>query len=521
MNKIFKKRAHITALTVGLLCPVGCSGDIQGSNLELYNVNVAQSSESSFKKIDWILSKNGTQIIRGINPNPNPSYNSLENLVFTDIDPNSFDITPWDITVMAKFVPLKRLIEKHADHYSIDPMWASQFFNLESLMIPTDHNTLSDDFGLGQIKRNSERLAKRLGTDPTNVLYSPDLDTNGNIFDPETNIIMAMLLHRYNIKKHGLKNSNQVYAVYFRGKPGLKPNGAISKIAKDNVDGLRERFELYRNVIPLFGLREGEFGTYPHLLSWKDDEIELLYHRLKGMVHVAFRKDCFDMPEKTYKEIQLDVPEALARTAKLIAHTATHQLELLNKLRQISDGFLYTESGAPVFAHTPKLEALTGILDEHRENEDNRIIIYGAFKITIDQIVHCAAKAGWNIIRVDGRGWKHFISEGNKATVARSLDPEYLYKLFQMKEEFTQPIAFVAHPASAGEGLTLPSPAIVYYSNDFNGRTRMQSEERTRGSPIIYDLLCLSTDKLILDNLKKKKNLQSISLGEIRSKLNE
>ena len=258
MNKIFKKRAHITALTVGLLCPVGCSGDIQGSNLELYNVNVAQSSESSFKKIDWILSKNGTQIIRGINPNPNPSYNSLENLVFTDIDPHSFDITPWDITVMAKFVPLKRLIEKHADHYSIDPMWASQFFNLESLMIPTDHNTLSDDFGLGQIKRNSERLAKRLGTDPTNVLYSPDLDTNGNIFDPETNIIMAMLLHRYNIKKHGLKNSNQVYAVYFRGKPGLKPNGIISKIAKDNVDGLRERFELYRKVIPLFRLREGE-----------------------------------------------------------------------------------------------------------------------------------------------------------------------------------------------------------------------------------------------------------------------
>lgn len=86
---------------------------------------------------------------------------------------------------------------------------------------------------------------------------------------------------------------------------------------------------------------------------------------------------------------------------------------------------------------------------------------------------------------------------------------------------------FVGHPGSAGMGLTLTaSPAIIYYSNDFNFESRIQSEDRIHrlgmdvniGATII-DIINLPSDKMVLENLNKKRILQSISMGEIEDSL--
>jgi SNF2 family DNA or RNA helicase len=88
-------------------------------------------------------------------------------------------------------------------------------------------------------------------------------------------------------------------------------------------------------------------------------------------------------------------------------------------------------------------------------------------------------------------------------------------------------IAFIGQPGAAGMGLNLTaSPSVIYYSNDFNAESRIQSEDRihrpgmdrNRGATI-YDLLLLPSDLLVLNNLKRKRRLQDLSLGEMRDEI--
>ena len=73
-------------------------------------------------------------------------------------------------------------------------------------------------------------------------------------------------------------------------------------------------------------------------------------------------------------------------------------------------------------------------------------------------------------------------------------------------------------------GLTLvTSPSIVFWSNDFNGESRMQAEDRIhrpgcRGANI-YDLVHLPEDEIVIENLKRKRNLQDMTLGRLRDML--
>jgi SNF2 family DNA or RNA helicase len=164
----------------------------------------------------------------------------------------------------------------------------------------------------------------------------------------------------------------------------------------------------------------------------------------------------------------------------------------------------------------PKDDALLEILDEH--DDIGRIVIYGGFTGTIDRVVDLVTRQGWKVIRVDGRGWHNNL--GIKT-------PEDMVKVFQNPSADNPRVAFIGHPGSAGMGLTLTaSPTIVYYSNDFNAESRHQSEDRihrpgmdaNRGATII-DLLHLPTDKIVLDNLKKKKQLQAMTMGQLNAEI--
>jgi len=72
------------------------------------------------------------------------------------------------------------------------------------------------------------------------------------------------------------------------------------------------------------------------------------------------------------------------------------------------------------------------------------------------------------------------------------------------------------------------SPLCIYYSNDFSGEARMQSEDRghragmdtNRGYRVI-DLIHLPSDQLVLNNLKIKKKLQGLTMGELQDNLDK
>ncbi len=299
-----------------------------------------------------------------------------------------------------------------------------------------------------------------------------------------------------------------------------------------------------------------------HSFKESFNEVKHLYKRMKGLVDVRFKKDCLDLPPKVYDVRKLVTPVAVLKQAKLIEKVSRRAIEALTKLRELSDGFLYKEtetdkqivcefcqgSGIPnekimpgakeclgcsgrgynlalnrvaIRTDTPKDAATEDILDEH--SDIGRLVIYAGFEASVDRCVELAHKNGWKYIRADGRGW--ITSMPNRPGTDGWSQTDML-KEFQKpvdhpyKTDRVDQLVFIGHAGAAGTGLTLTaSPSILYYSNDFNAENRIQSEDRihrigSSGAKII-DLVNLPTDQLILDNLKKKREMQALTLGDI------
>ena len=377
-------------------------------------------------------------------------------------------------------------------------------------------------------------------------------------------------------------------------------------------------------------------GSYPQLVTWLDDErkclvcgqlqdhinhdamaamvmgngdshafvaskneVSILYERMKGLVHVVFKKDCLDLPDKVYEIIRCKPTPSVLRAASIITAKAPTVVSAMVLLRELSDGFQYEveETGtitcsvckgtrtikAQIGHAETQVEITAENIDDYRdagveigdfytlptstigydENDDaiqseeiscphcggsgeivttkriavqipcpkedvvkdlldqyddvGRTVWFGGFTGSIDRISAVVRSVGWDYIRVDGRGWS--------SSIEGLTDPKAMLLLFQDANNENHPrIAFIGQPGAAGMGLTLTaSPMICYYSNDFNAESRIQSEDRihrigmdvNRGATI-YDIIHLPTDEKVLENLKKKRDLQAMSLGDMR-----
>lgn len=335
-----------------------------------------------------------------------------------------------------------------------------------------------------------------------------------------------------------------------------------------------------RNRLAIVEKRESDTGGfYPHILTWLDDpekcaicgekehppfdhpyrksenEVGKFAKRLEGMTKVFFWKDCMDLPEKTYERRILERDQTASKYSKLHKKSITNAAIALNRMRQISSGFLYEMVGGgdtepckkcggtgtedryigidegkqPTICNScggtgqvdtkkrsyksipcPKDDAFKDILDEHEEC--GRLVAYGSFQQCIDRMVAIAIKEGWKVIRVDGRGWHYF-------GISFPSDHKALAAFKEGKDK----IVFIAHPASGGMGISLSaSPTIMFWDNSFNGADRLQAVERgsdagmdlNKGCKII-DLIHLPVDKLVLDKLEAKESLQNVTMGDI------
>ena len=326
------------------------------------------------------------------------------------------------------------------------------------------------------------------------------------------------------------------------------------------------------------------FSKKYHEFVQSKNEVEFLYKRMKGLVLVKFKKECTDLPDKFYRVIELTPPADMVRAMKLIKAKSTRAIEAITLLRELSDGFQYTETKVgeetcdvcfgkkvieasvpvdgpvdimaptstisredfkkemvecdrcggtgviPTYARkadcasSPKDDVFIDLLDEH--DDVGRFIVWGGFTGTIDRLTEMAHKYGWATLRVDGRGFIGTGPQGESLKAEDLLDAmDASNPRFKKLLEAYPKICFVGHPQAGGMALTLTaSPTELFYSNCFNGEARMQAEDRfhrpgmdkNKGATII-DILLLPTDKLILDNLKKKKKLQSLTMGELET----
>lgn len=291
--------------------------------------------------------------------------------------------------------------------------------------------------------------------------------------------------------------------------------------------------------------------------------------------------NCLSLPDKQYKIIRCKPNQSIINAAKLLMARGESTVKTLTLLRELSDGFQYEKlesgtekcplckgvktiddwvyigpddqyekivedqlhgrdipggyfekvtvacvycSGVGEVTHfvqeaiqvpCPKEDELADIIDQH--DDVGRLICYAGFTGSIDRCVQCFTKQQWEVIRVDGRGWWSPIV-GDAKTLLR----KFMYDMTNHPR-----LAFIGQPGAAGMGLNLTcSPTVVFYSNDFNAESRSQAEDRihrigmdnNRGATII-DIFHLPTDEKVLDNLKKKKRLQDLSMGEFESAL--
>jgi len=160
----------------------------------------------------------------------------------------------------------------------------------------------------------------------------------------------------------------------------------------------------------------------------------------------------------------------------------------------------------------PKDQAVLDLLDEY--DEQGRFITWAGFTESVDRCVQLGLKAGWDVVRLDGRGWWSNNPQLMKMNGAQLLEA------FDDKVAFPK-IDFCGQPGAGGVGLNLTASSVeCYFSNTFKFEDRDQSENRIhrpgadheRGCTII-DLIHLPQDLWVLANLKRKRDLQSMSMG--------
>lgn len=277
-------------------------------------------------------------------------------------------------------------------------------------------------------------------------------------------------------------------------------------LRESNIHTFRRRLAVIEKI-------DGPYGSFPKLVAWKGDEVELLGRRLVGLVHRVTREDAdLDLPPVEYEELSCPPTPAMMRAARTLAMTSNAGIDLLERLRQLADGISYRDDGVET-AEVPKDKELKRLLDLHADS--GRFGIYAAYTASVDKCAAMAVEAGWTVLRVDGRGM-HLLGKGNYSS------PQDALAACQTSGSPDDLLCFVGQPGAGGVGLNLQGiNGLCFYSNTFNGGDRQQAEARPQriGNKglRIYDLLCLPTDVMVLKNLQAKRDAQELVLGELRA----
>jgi SNF2 family DNA or RNA helicase len=271
-------------------------------------------------------------------------------------------------------------------------------------------------------------------------------------------------------------------------------------ITEGNIHKFKNRLAITEKV----DLSEDDSASGNHvftrIVDWKEHEIKQFREEITPFTIFVDKDECLDLPDKIYIDHVIEPDPAIIKRFNFILNNSRTTIEALNRCRQLSDGFIYFEGKTLRAEKNPKLEALKELVEGK-----NRMVIFAGFTESINLICEEMRKDSWEVIRIDGRG-----IDGD---IERFMGTE-------------GKIVIVAHPKSGGTGLNLTaSDTIIYYSNDFDGESRMQSEDRIhrpgcKGANII-DLIHLPTDKYVAINLRNKKKLQAVTLADLKLNLEE
>ena len=243
--------------------------------------------------------------------------------------------------------------------------------------------------------------------------------------------------------------------------------------------------------------------------------LDELTQRIDMFSFRVLKKDCLDLPDKIYTARyvgmttqQFQMYEQIRRHAMVLLDsgemsTAPAVITQMLRLQQIMSGHLKTDDGDMLYFPSKRMEALEEIINEH----NGKAIIWSRFRYDIIQITEMLNKKFGQGCAVSYFG--DTSDDDRAAAVLNFQNPDHPLKFF------------VGNPATAGYGLTLTEAnLVVYYANDFNLETRIQSEDRAhrigqKNNVTYIDLICEgSIDERIVKALRAKIDIGAKVLGE-------
>ena len=280
--------------------------------------------------------------------------------------------------------------------------------------------------------------------------------------------------------------------------------------------------------------------SFRKVVGWNMDRVHELPEVLNGLMEIFLKKDCLDLPDRLFQEVQTPISKEQIETVPYFMENTERASALQIKLRQLSDGIYYTktyneetgrEDTKTEYIHSGKDDLLRDHLDEFRGTK--RLVIGVAFKGTLQKVTDLCIDKGWSVLQISGDGWKYFTEKDGRVTVDRSKATTDF-----AKEEMNAAIntgtienLVVVSQVDAGSmGLEFSaSPTIIFYSSSDNGGSRMQFEDRNHSNNsnlvtdkvTIIDYICLPIDKLVLTRLRDKKDMKKVTMKDIEQSMIE
>ena len=241
--------------------------------------------------------------------------------------------------------------------------------------------------------------------------------------------------------------------------------------------------------------------------------LDELSDKLEGFSYRVTKEDALDLPDKVYT----------VRHVSLTDEQIKHYMTLKNAaIALLDDGGLVSAPAAMT-----QLLRLQQVLCGHTMTDDKELVEFKSRRIdaVLETIEEMSGKVIiWSRFRYDIKNIEAALKKayGSDSTVSyfgdtSDDDRQKAIQSFQ----FGDARFFVANPQTAGYGLTLTAATnVIYYANDFNLETRVQSEDRChrigqKNTVTYVDLVSKGTvDEHIVQSLRAKIDLSAKTLGE-------
>ena len=281
-----------------------------------------------------------------------------------------------------------------------------------------------------------------------------------------------------------------------------------------------DSFYTFQNRYAVLQKRTMGAHSFQQVLGYRN--IDELTEKISQFSFRVLKKECLDLPEKVYTARYVTLtPEQknmymlLQKQAMLMFEdgemvSAPAVITQMLRIQQVMSGHLKTDDGEMKYFASRRMDALEELMEEH----DGKAIIWSRFRYDIQQITAMLNKK---------------FGEGSAASYYGDTSDDERQRIvenFQSKNASFRyegnPLRFfVGNPATAGYGLTLTEAnLVVYYANDFNLETRIQSEDRAhrigqRNQVTYVDLISEGTlDEKIVESLRNKIDIGAKVLGE-------